>query len=59
MQVVTAVLRVLIDDLKKVIMDILLVDQHDVLGCAIITLQHLNTVFLDLLALVLYSLIGI
>ena len=39
---------VLIDDLKKIIMDVLLVDQGDVLGGAIITLQDLDKVLLDL-----------
>ena len=55
--VVAAVLCVLIYDLKIVAMDILLVYQHDVLGCSIITLQDLHTVFLDLLTLIFNALI--
>ena len=39
---------VLIDDLKKVVMDVLLIDQGDVLGGTVITLQDLDIVLLDL-----------
>ena len=39
---------ILIDDLKKVVMDVLLVDQGNVLGGTVITLQDLDKVLLDL-----------
>jgi len=39
---------VLIDDLQKIVMDILLIDQGDVLGGTVIPLQDLDEVLLDL-----------
>ena len=39
---------ILIDDLKKVVMDVLLINQGDVFGGTVITLQDLNKVFLNL-----------
>ena len=39
--------RILIDDLKKIVMDVLLVNQRDILGGAIIPLQDLDEIFLD------------
>ena len=39
---------VLIDDLKKIVMDVLLVNQGDVFGGTVITLQDLDKVLLDL-----------
>ena len=39
---------ILVDDLKKIVMDVLLVDQGDVLGGTVITFQDLDKVFLDL-----------
>ena len=38
---------VLVDDLEPIVVDVLLVDQVDVLDCAVVTLQHLDVVFLD------------
>ena len=40
--------RILVDDLKKIVMDVFLVDQGDVLGGAVIPLQDLDEIFLDL-----------
>ena len=40
--------RILIDDLKKIVMDVLLVNQRDILGGAIIPLQDLYKILLDL-----------
>ena len=39
---------ILIDDLKKIVMDVLLINQGDVLGGTIISLQDLDIVLLDL-----------
>ena len=47
---------ILIDDLKEIVMDVFLVDQGDVFGRTIITLQDLNEVLLDLPGL-LYNMI--
>ena len=37
---------VLVDDLQAVVVDVLLVDQVDVLGAAVVALEDLNVVFL-------------
>lgn len=42
---------VLVDDLQAVIVDVLLVDQHDIAGCAVIAFEHLHMIFLNLAGL--------
>ena len=43
--------NILIDDLKKVVMNILLINKSDIFRASIITLQHLNIIFLNLTGL--------
>ena len=39
---------ILVDDLQTVIVDVLFVDQRDIFGTAIIPMQHLHVIFLNL-----------
>ena len=48
---------ILIDNLKTVVMNVLLIDESDVLRCSIISLNNLNIVFLNLASLVFNSFI--
>ena len=50
---------VLIDNLQKIIVDILLVNQRDVLACAVITFQDFDSIFLKGFCFLNNALIGI
>ena len=50
---------ILVDDLQAVVMDVLLVDQRDIFGAAIIPVQHLHIVFLNLPGLFGNMLVGV
>ena len=50
---------ILVDDLQAVVVDILLVDQRDIFGAAIIPVQHLHIVFLNLPGLFGNMLVGV
>ena len=50
---------ILIDDLQEIIVDVLLINQRDVLGCAIIPLQYLHIIFLNFAGLFHNALIGV
>ena len=50
---------ILVDDLQAVVMDVLFVDQRDVFGAAIIPVQHLHIVFLNLQGLFGNVLVGV
>ena len=50
---------VLVDDLQSVVMDVLLVDQRDIFGAAIIPVQHLHIIFLNLPGLFGNMLVGV
>ena len=39
---------ILIDDLNKIVVDVLLVDQSNVFACTVITAKHLNIILLEL-----------
>ena len=50
---------VLIDDLQTVIVDVLFVDQRDIFGTAVIPMQHLHVIFLNLPGLFGNMLVGV
>ena len=50
---------ILVDDLQAVVMDVLFVDQCDIFGTAIIPVQHLHIVFLNLPGLFGNVLVGV
>ena len=50
---------VLIDDLQAVVVDVLFVDQRDIFGAAIIPVQHLHIIFLNLSGLFGNMLVGV
>ena len=50
---------ILVDDLQAVVVDVLLVDQRDIFGAAIIPVQHLYIVFLNLSSLFGNMLVGV
>ena len=50
---------ILVDDLQSVVMDVLLVDQRNVFGAAIIPVQHLHIIFLNLPGLFGNMLVGV
>ena len=50
---------ILVDDLQAVVVDVLLVDQRDIFGAAIIPVQHLYIVFLNLPGLFRNMLVGV
>ena len=50
---------ILVDDLQAVVMDVLLVDQCDIFGTAIIPVQYLHIVFLNLPGLFRNMLVGV
>ena len=50
---------ILVDDLQAVVVDVLLVDQRDIFGAAIIPVQHLYIVFLNLSGLFGNMLVGV
>ena len=57
--IVAAVLHILVNDLQAVVVDVLLVDQRDIFGAAIIPVQHLHIVFLNLPGLFRNMLVGV
>ena len=50
---------ILVDDLQAVVMDVLLVDQRDIFGTAVIPVQHLHVIFLNLPGLFGNVLVGV
>ena len=50
---------ILVDDLQAVVVDVLLVDQRDIFGAAIIPVQYLHIVFLNLPGLFGNMLVGV
>ena len=50
---------ILVDDLQAVVVDVLLVNQRDVFGAAIISVQHLHIIFLNLPGLFRNMLVGV
>ena len=50
---------ILVDDLQAVVVDVLFVDQRDVFGAAIIPVQYLHIVFLNLPSLFRNMLVGV
>ena len=50
---------ILVDDLQAVVVDVLLVDQRDIFGTAIIPVQHLHIIFLNLPGLFGNMLVGV
>ena len=50
---------ILVDDLQAVVVDVLLVDQCDIFGTAIISVQHLHIIFLNLPGLFRNMLVGV
>ena len=50
---------ILVDDLQAVVVDVLLVDQRDIFGTAIIPVQHLHIIFLNLPGLFGNVLVGV
>ena len=50
---------VLVDDLQAVVVDVLFVDQRDIFGTAIIPVQHLHIIFLNLPGLFGNMLVGV
>ncbi len=52
-------LLILVDDLQTVVVDILLVQKVDVLGCAVISFEYLDVVVLDLSGLFNNALVGV
>ena len=50
---------ILVDDLQAVVMDVLFIDQCDIFGTAIIPVQYLHIVFLNLLGLFRNMLVGV
>ena len=50
---------VLIDDLQTVVVDVLFVDQRDIFGTAVIPMQHLHVIFLNLPGLFGNMLVGV
>ena len=50
---------ILVDDLQAVVVDVLLVDQRDIFGAAIIPVQYLHIVFLNLPGLFRNMLVGV
>ena len=50
---------ILVDDLQAVVVDVLFVDQRDIFGTAIIPVQHLHIIFLNLPGLFGNMLVGV
>ena len=57
--IIAAFLRILIQDLQIIVMNVILINQRNVLGGSVITLQHLYIVFLNLLAFVFNSFVSV
>ena len=50
---------ILVDDLQTVVVDVLFVDQRDIFGTAVIPMQHLHVIFLNLPGLFGNMLVGV